>query len=451
MKEVVLLEKNKVHWILGIVLGLFLGALGAFSPGTLFSFLLVLLIIFFTRSLHNREEGLFLTKVFIWGIIIRFFLILIVQYFLMSKDRWLSLDGVDKCVSFFGDDGMHTIVGWWYAQYASGVHLSDYPLMVVLTGALGDYGRSGYLYLVSLFYFIFGFSPISVTFINSIIGTLTGFVYYFIAREIGGKGSAKITAVLVTFFPSLIVWSIANLKDTLFILLTGLVLWLFILFIKTDKVRYLIILSSLITLQYTLRLWVPLPTLLVLILCYLLITRRIKITQIFLLTLILAVCSPVLFKDGLNELKGKIINYHLGVISSGGFTYRIYDNWVYGGNIQTAAIPYTEAIKGLFRGWVHYFLEPFPWKTSTKLSLVSIPQMLIWYFLIPFSIMGILIQLRRNWRKALVLVAYFVVIGSILSVTGGNIGTDFRIRDVLTPIVILFSSIGLVKFFLTGY
>ena len=444
MKEGVLQTQSKINWLVAIGLGLFLGVLSAFSPGALFSFSLALLIVFLINLLRDKEEKLFLTRVFIWGVSIRFFLLLLVQYFFMSQNKRLSLDGVNKCVTFFGDDGMHTIVGWWYAQYASGANLSDYPLMVVLTGALGDYGRSGYLYLVSLFYFIFGFSPISVTFINSIIGVLTGLIYYFIAREISGRKSAKITIILVTSFPSLIVWSIVNLKDSLFIFLTGNILWLFLLFLNKNKVRYLIMLAPLAMLQYTLRPWILLPTLFIFSLCYLLIKKRIKMAQIFLLTVILVIGS-LIFKESLNEIKGKIINYHLGIVASGGFTYHIYDNWVYSGNIQTASVPCLEVIKGFFKGWLHFFFEPFPWKISSKLSLVSMPQMLIWYFLIPFSIVGILMQLRRNWKKSLVLVVYFVVIGSILSVTGGNIGTDFRIRDVLTPIVLLFSSIGLIR------
>jgi hypothetical protein len=40
-----------------------------------------------------------------------------------------------------------------------------------------------------------------------------------------------------------------------------------------------------------------------------------------------------------------------------------------------------------------------------------------------------------------------LIAGSIFALTGGNIGTDFRFRDMFTPIIILFSVTGLLNFF----
>jgi 4-amino-4-deoxy-L-arabinose transferase-like glycosyltransferase len=346
-------------------------------------------------------------------------------------------------VVLFGDEVIYTVVSRWIVEYISGKPLSNYVLGVV-SAPFGEYARNIYLYLVSLFYYLFGYSPVSIIFMNCIISVLTGIIYYSIAKQITNIIVAKITAILVTFFPSLIIWSIVNLKDSLFIFLTALILWLFLQLLKNNKIIYLILLILSIILQHYLRRWILLPTLIVLGLSYLIMKMRIRIIHIFLSFIILVSIFPTL-KENLNEFKTRTINYHRGVISTGGNCYRIYDDWLYKPDTISATVNFFGLFKALSKGWLHFFLEPFPWKIFSKSSLLSFPQMIIWYFLLPFSAIGILTQLRYNWRKSFLLVLYFLIIGSIFSLTGGNIGTDFRMRDPLTPIILLFSSIGLIK------
>src|SRR3989338_9086013 len=81
---------------------------------------------------------------------------------------------------------------------------------------------------------------------------------------------SKVTCILVTFFPSLIIWSIASLKDSLFIFLTGFILFLFLKIREVRKVKYFILLILSLILQFSIRKWVLLPTALILFLSYLL-------------------------------------------------------------------------------------------------------------------------------------------------------------------------------------
>ena len=439
--------KNKRYWIVVLGLGLFSGVLNFFSPGSLFIFFLAMFLIFAIRLFAGQDERAFLARLFIFGITLRIILSLAIKFILMLQGKWMYFSEGARLATPFGDAGFNTIVGWWTAQYVSGEPLSDYLLRVVDLG-IGEYGWSGYLYIVSLFHCLFGFSPVSVVFINCIISASTGIIYYFIAKKIAGVNAARITAIFIIFFPSLIIWSSTNLKEPLFIFLTGVILWQFLQLLEKNKIkiRYLILIILALMLQFTIRRWILWPTLLTLGICYLVMKQKLKIMHILLCVIVLLNISPI-FQDKLDEIKGKVINYHYGVISTGGHFYRIYDDWVYQLEIPNTAVPYSQVFKGYLKGWLHFFLEPFPWHISSKLSLISYPQMLIWYFLIPFSALGVLLQLRYNSNKSLVLVVYFLIIGSVLALTGGNIGTVFRHRDVLTPLFLTFASLGLVKTF----
>jgi hypothetical protein len=97
------------------------------------------------------------------------------------------------------------------------------------------------------------------------------------------------------------------------------------------------------------------------------------------------------------------------------------------------------------KGVIHFCLEPFPWHIHSMSMLLAFPQMLLWYFMTFLSLIGVLTALRYCPRSSLVLIIYLIVTTLALSVSGGNIGTDFRHRDILTPIVLIFGSAGLLK------
>lgn len=78
--------------------------------------------------------------------------------------------------------------------------------------------------------------------------------------------------------------------------------------------------------------------------------------------------------------------------------------------------------------------------------MLAYSQMCIWYILVLFAAAGFIFSLRRGFFKAgFIFIAYFFVMLSILAVTGGNIGTLFRMRDVITPIVLIFASLVFIR------
>lgn len=438
---------KKTHLLTPIAAGLSLGVISFFSPGSLFCILIVLLIGLSIGLVSDCDERVFLTRLFFWGISSRVFLVLLTQFIFLWLQKWTYYEGGDRAIVLFGDDGFNTVVGNWIAQYVSGKHLSTHMLATVSPAEpFKEYGRTIYLYLVALFYYLFGYSPISIIFLNSIIGVSTGIVYFSLAKKIASIKVAKMTSIFVTFFPSLFTWSIINLKDSLLIFLTGVIIWLFLKFLDSRKIRFIAFLFLTLFFQFYLRQWILLPTIITLSLSYIIIRKKLKVRHVCLLIVVFIIICPF-WKGKLNDYKSRIVDYHRGVVSSGGFVYNLYDDWLYLPSSSSSSVGFLGMLKAFLRGWTHFFLEPFPYKLFSKLSLVALPQMIFWYCLIPFSIFGALVQLRLYWNKCLVLIIYLLTIGSIFSLTGGNIGTDFRMRDILTPIMLLFSSVGLTRVF----
>lgn len=426
-----------------IFIAIILGLLITFSPGSLFILILSLLFILMIRFFSEEPERGFLTRILILGMVLRVILLLSIMFILILLNRW-SYNYYGVSLPFiFQDSSYYVSRSWAITQFGFKIPLGRLNTAAILE----PYGFNSYLYVMSVFHYLCGFSPISVTFINSLLSVLTGILYYFIAREIADKRSARITAFLIVFFPSSLLWSITNLKDASFSFLTALVFWAFIKLLRTNKVRYLILSVFTLAVQSSMRSGFFLFSLFLIGLSYFLIRGKNKRIYFFILLVILLIFFPML-KNSFDILKYQVINYHRGVISSGGFTYRLYDDWVYKPWVNFGALSNFALAKGLIKGWLHFFLEPFPWKMSFSIfRLLSFPQVIIWYFLLLFSVFGILLQLKHDWRKNLVFIIYLLGIGTSLSLTGGNIGTDFRMRDMLTPTIVLFSSIGIGKIF----
>ncbi len=423
-----------------VLAGAAIGLLSAFSPGAIVSLLAAAFIILVIKRTLDVDERSFIAKLFLTGLLVRIILVLVVQAILINNGSWVSQLG-DSATRLFGDDAYYTLRSWWMAKS----YLDESTSEAIKQAAFNPEGVTGYIYIVSLFYYVFGLSPISWIFINCIFSTMTGIFYYFIAKEVADVKAAKITGILVVFFPSIIIWSIVNLKDSLFIFFTALILWAFIKLINLDKLRFLVILFIAFTMQFFIRpnlIYVTIVTVFALGFCYLLVKRKLKMMSILILTAIL-LCSFPLFRNGVGYLKARIISYHAGVIGTNGFNYRLYEDWVYKTYTDVREIGVIEVVKVVPKALAHFFLEPFPWKICSLLSRAALPQMVAWYIFLMFSCIGALIQLGKDWRKNMIFPLYFISVGTILALAGGNIGTNFRIRDMLTPIALLFSAIAI--------
>src|SRR5439155_18910836 len=111
------------------------------------------------------------------------------------------------------DDRAYDKLGWgltrvWTGELP-GIRDTDEYLMV------------NYTYLVAGVYYLLGHSLLAAKMLNVAFGSLLPVVVFAIGAEILGRGAARIAALLSAFFPSLLAWSVINLKDILVVVLTA--------------------------------------------------------------------------------------------------------------------------------------------------------------------------------------------------------------------------------------
>ncbi len=311
------------------------------------------------------------------------------------------------------------------------------------------HGKPAHLYGIAVFYYLFGFSPFAVKWIQGLLGALMGPLLFLIGIRCVHPAAARMAAVGVAFFPSLVLWSATNLKEASFgFLALAAVLLLLRTLDSAGRRRLLCAVSAAALLHLCALLREPLfPILLgasALTTLAVLMTLRHRREALLAVTLGLAILAGLLFQRVLPHALAVHMGYVAGLT---GETYRILPEEYYTPAAKEAMksgelkASWGEMAAWTIRSVLHYWGEPFPSRIHKGIHLAVYPQMVFWYLLTPLCLWGIWVSLRCN--PAALLPALLLLSWTCLgALSNGNVGTVFRLRDMVTPWALLFASAG---------
>jgi len=457
---------NRSWLFLCIGLGVLAGILCALSSGAVFMLTVAGITSWVVYRCTPDQARVFLTRLFLAGFLIRVVLSVGLDlgswYVEKSLPRKMapavqgwSLGIEDKTRDYLrlGDSDYYSNRAYAISEFARG---SSEPVVLY---RVQEYGWNLYPFLMGWFYYTFGFSPFAVKWINAFIGALLGLAIYVLGRQLFHQEKiARWGAILVAFFPSLIFWSATNLKDPSFFLLTAL---LFIIGIRLQSERpgwkflmemilLVVLLKVHLGMNRSACSWVLAACWAISFLWSRLLVVRWRRGPAFVLLLPLLALPFLPWKRFANvHLLG--VQRHLSYTLGTGMIYHYLPEKFYRlVEFPVDQIPWAELSMPRFliylpKALFHYLLEPLPLqRTVDWLSAAVMPQMIIWYLLSPFMLTGI----ARSLREGQVARAFFplaTVIGWILlgGISMGNVGTLFRVRDMVTPFLLLYASAGL--------
>ena len=193
--------------LLAAIASALLGLAVVMSPGVAlpFSFELILLFALTLWGL-SRERDLdlrrWLTRLALATLALRLLMAFVVQF---SFDPY-----------FFAPDALgYEIIGEQISDYWAGVGFAPQ--------AIREGWRPGYYHLNAVFHTVFGESRLGLVVLNMFAGVWTALITFYLTKEILPIASAKVTAVLTGVFPSLVLWSVLNVRDALATLFTVLI------------------------------------------------------------------------------------------------------------------------------------------------------------------------------------------------------------------------------------
>lgn len=300
----------------------------------------------------------------------------------------------------------------------------------------------GINYLVAAIYFVAGKNMLAAQSFCAVIGAATAPMVYFCSDKIfSNKSVAKTAALFVAFFPSFIIWSSQLLKDGLIIFL--LVLAITMVLHLQERINY--------------------PAIIVLVLSLFgIITLR------FYIFYMVAVAVAASFIVGLSHKKTSVIKRaallmvigigltYLGVIRNATTDFEQYGDLErlqisrldlarsaesgYGGDADVSTT--SGALITIPIGFVYLMFAPFPWQVSNLRQAITLPEVLLWWAMIPLMISGIWYTVKNRLRSAFPILFFSGMLTLAYSIFQGNVGTAYRQRTQIQVFLFIFIAVG---------
>jgi hypothetical protein len=318
------------------------------------------------------------------------------------------------------------------------------------------YGQSGYNVALAWFQTLLAPAPFGAHVLSVLLYLLGAIALYRVARAAYGREASLVGLTIVLFMPTLFVWSISPLKESVYFCLTALAA-VAAPFYALRGTRLMLRIGCV----------VAVPILLAgvdalraggfaiasgglaagLAIALLLRSKRATLCALVAAPLVLvAAATRPSVQDQFLALARTSADRHVGHVRTPGESYKVLDWDFYFGdrNVRTS-LTLAEGVRYMAASAVAFVLEPRPWAPGKMSDLAMAPQQIVWYGLALLAPVGVLIGLRRDPLATALLACNALVGAAVIAPNSGNIGTLIRHRDMIVPFVIWLSSLGVVS------
>jgi 4-amino-4-deoxy-L-arabinose transferase-like glycosyltransferase len=387
----------------------------------------IALLIF--RSFSAERE--FLTTIFLAALLVRLAFGIFVHIY-------------DLREFFGGDANTYDFNGWKLVEYWTGQIASD-DLAAQRAWSTAGPGW-GMNYLVGGLYYILGRNIFAAQSFCAVFGAATAPMVYFCAvKMFSNRRAAKIAAVAIAFFPSFIIWSSQLMKDGLIIFL--LVLAMTMVLQLQEKFNYGALLLLIFSMFGILSLRF-----------YIFYMVAIAVAGSFIIGLSTSVQS-IARRTVVIILMGLALTY-LGVIRNASVDFERYGNLErvqnsredlarsaesgYGEDIDVST---TEgAISVIPIGFAYLMFAPFPWEVTNFRQAITLPEVLLWWAMIPLLVAGLWYAIRQRLRSSIPVLIFSLMLTLAYSIFQGNVGTAYRQRTQIQVFLFIFIAVGWILF-----
>lgn len=339
---------------------------------------------------------------------------------------------------FFLDDRAYEEASWRMAQAWKGLYpgipKSDNYLLV------------NYTYLVAILYYVLGNSLLAAKWLNALVGAWAAVVTLALALRLTASPGARLAGLAMAVFPSLVFWSVLNLKDTWVVFLIAAVLYGTLRFSQTLWIPTAVVTLLAFHALENMRLYAFFALGWLMPIAFLLICRapwrkRLAYWAPFTVAVVLIMMLTNNEWFGLRYLTPKRLE---ALESSKVFASQQAETGLELEKQPKWRSPYEVHLESLPRGIVHVLGAPFPWTVRRLKDMPTIPEMLAWYGMFVLAVLALFAVFKQRWRELLMPVLFTGLMVGILGLVEGNVGTIYRHRAMLMPTIFVGAGIGLV-------
>lgn len=428
-------------WTIGA--GVALGAAYVLSPLTVwFLVAMVALFAWAGRGLTDRERR------WVFGL-----LAAAVALRMVAMALLFLTSGHHESVSFFwdGDGAYLKRRALWIRNVWLGVTIAPLDFSLAFDRL---YGWTTYLYVLAYLQILMGPAPYGLHLFNIALFLAMVVALYRLARSAYGCEPALLGFALLLFLPTVFFWSVAALKESLYLFIEVIALVAAVTVLRPRplllRALALVVLPASIAAIDGIRVGGKLIVTLGLAAGFAgsVIVRRVSLVALVLVLLPFA--GHRLWNNAgvqariMSQLKTSAV-LHIGNVRTEGHAYKLLDQRFYSdaGDTISTMTP-AEGLRFAGRGVVSFIVVPLPWQVQSRSEMVFLAQQVVWYVLVIFAFVGLIAGLRRDALVTCMLAGLTATGAAVIALNSGNIGTMVRHRDTVVPFVVWLSALGIV-------
>ncbi|HEU4933176.1 MAG TPA: glycosyltransferase family 39 protein [Pyrinomonadaceae bacterium] len=377
---------------------------------------------------RSPEQRTFLMRLFLVAVIIR--IVLAMAIFVGHAEEFFGGDA--NTYDIFGQS---LVASWHGDEYHAGKFLS-----FTQSGA----SAWGMLYMVAAVYEVIGRNMLAIQLINAAIGASTAIVVYHVAQTLfSNTRVSKLAAVLVAFFPSLILWSSQALKDGMIILALALSILATLRLMEKITVGYVVVLIGALLALFSFRFYIFYMMTAAVAGSFFLGSKAFSahgFVQRF-----IAVAAIGLAFTWFGVLQGASVQFERYASLKMVQTSREDQAAAGSGFMKDVDVQTTEgALTVIPIGLLYLMFAPFPWDFATLRQTITLPEMIVWWLAFPLLVLGLWYSIKHRLRQVSPIIIFTTMLTLAYSLFQGNVGTAYRQRSQLLVFYFIFVAVGAV-------
>ena len=379
---------------------------------------------------RQRDNGLFLLRIFVAALLIR---VLLGTLIFMFNGR-----------DFFGGDAIHYDY-YGFAQLGAwqGDRYFNALLAAYISGGLA--GAWGMVYMVGAIYALLGRNVLAVQMVVAVMGAATAPIIYLIASHVFQNARvARLSAFAVAFYPSLVLWSSQGLKDGPIVFFLAVSILATLKLGEKFSVKYVTVLIFALFAVLTFRFYVFYMMAAAAAGAFLIGMQKLTAANFARQFAVIIVIGLALTYLGVTRYANVHLSYYTRLervqMSRLDAASNAQSGYGQGLDVSTGE----GAIKTIPLGLVYLLFAPFPWQLTSLRQSITLPEMLVWWASFPLLILGLWFSIKYRWRQISPVLIFTVMLTLAYSIFQGNVGNAYRQRSQLLVFYFIFVAVGYV-------
>lgn len=93
-------------------------------------------------------------------------------------------------------------------------------------------------------------------------------------------------------------------------------------------------------------------------------------------------------------------------------------------------------------GLTYILLAPFPWQAANFRQAVTVPEIIVWWSMMPFALFGLIYSIRHRLKPAIPVLIFSSMLTIVYALFQGNVGTAYRQRTQIQVFLFMFIAVG---------